>query len=67
MSYGEIAMGEPQDANRQPTDMHSVSINEERELQYWARELGMSEDDLKRAVQEVGNVTTKLRAYRPPH
>lgn len=63
----EIAMGEPRDANRQPTDMHNVSINEEWELQYWARELGMSEDDLKRAVQEVGNVTNRLRDYRPPH
>ncbi|KGK58463.1 MULTISPECIES: DUF3606 domain-containing protein [Xanthomonas] len=60
-------MGEPQDANRQPTDMHTVSISEEWELQYWARELGMSEDDLKKAVQEIGNVTTKLRDYRPPH
>ncbi|KHL58443.1 MULTISPECIES: DUF3606 domain-containing protein [Xanthomonas] len=60
-------MGEPQDANRQPTDMHTVSISEEWELQYWARELGMSEDDLKKAVQEIGNVTTQLRDYRPPH
>ncbi|MGV7196484.1 DUF3606 domain-containing protein [Xanthomonas axonopodis] len=60
-------MGEPQDANRQPTDMHTVSISEEWELQYWARELGMSEDDLKKAVQEIGNVTTQLRDYRPSH
>ena len=55
------------DANRKPTDMEHVSISEERELQYWARELGMSEDDLRAAVEEVGNVTTKLRDYRPPH
>jgi len=27
----------------------------------------MSEDDLRAAVEEVGNVTTKLRDYRPPH
>ncbi|MCC5064302.1 DUF3606 domain-containing protein [Xanthomonas campestris] len=55
------------DTNRKPTDMEHVSISEEWELQYWARELGMSEDDLRAAVEEVGNVTTKLRAYRPPH
>ncbi|RFF45315.1 DUF3606 domain-containing protein [Xanthomonas campestris] len=55
------------DANRKPTDMEHVSISEEWELQYWARELGMPEDDLRAAVEEVGNVTTKLRDYRPPH
>ena len=55
------------DANRKPTDMEHVSISEEWELQYWARELGMSEDDLRAAVEEVGNVTTKLRDYRPLH
>ncbi|KIQ28163.1 hypothetical protein FHY30_001235 [Xanthomonas arboricola] len=55
------------DANRKPTNMEHVSISEEWELQYWARELGMSEDDLRAAVEEVGNVTTKLRDYRPPH
>ncbi|MCC3255633.1 DUF3606 domain-containing protein [Xanthomonas campestris] len=55
------------DANRKPTDMEHVSISEEWELQYWALELGMSEDDLRAAVEEVGNVTTKLRDYRPPH
>ncbi|WP_407366960.1 DUF3606 domain-containing protein [Xanthomonas campestris] len=55
------------DANRKPTDMEHVSISEEWEPQYWARELGMSEDDLRAAVEEVGNVTTKLRDYRPPH
>ncbi|MCC8485068.1 DUF3606 domain-containing protein [Xanthomonas campestris pv. raphani] len=55
------------DANRKPTDMEHVSISEEWELQYWARELGMSEDDLRAAVEEVGNVTTQLRDYRPPH
>ena len=55
------------DANRKPTDMEHVIISEEWELQYWARELGMSEDDLRAAVEEVGNVTTKLRDYRPPH
>ncbi|MEA0638142.1 DUF3606 domain-containing protein [Xanthomonas campestris pv. campestris] len=55
------------DANRKPTDMEHVSISEEWELQYWARELGMSEDDLRAAVEEVGNVTTKLRDYQPPH
>ena len=38
------------DANRKPTDMEHVSISEEWELQYWARELGMSEDDLRAAV-----------------
>ncbi|HEY0333729.1 MAG TPA: DUF3606 domain-containing protein [Stenotrophomonas sp.] len=57
----------PNDHERQPGDMANVNINEEWELRWWARELNLSEDQLRTAVQEVGNATTKLRQYRPPH
>ncbi|HYG06085.1 MAG TPA: DUF3606 domain-containing protein [Stenotrophomonas sp.] len=52
---------------RRPQDMANVNIIEEWELRWWARELGLSEDQLKEAVREVGTATTKLREYRPPH
>ena len=55
------------DDERRPVDVANVNITEEWELRWWARELGLSEDQLKAAVQEVGTATTKLRQYRPPH
>lgn len=50
-----------------PKDMANVNINEEWELRWWARELNLSEDQLKQAVHEVGTATTRLRDYKPPN
>ncbi|WP_429002597.1 DUF3606 domain-containing protein [Xanthomonas fragariae] len=47
--------------------MHKVRINQEWDLQLWARELPICADDLNKAVQEMGNATTTLRDDRPPH
>ena len=55
-----------QDQDRRPQDLANVNITEEWELRWWARELGLGEDQLKQAVHEVGTATTKLREYRPP-
>ncbi|MBN6150842.1 DUF3606 domain-containing protein [Xanthomonas sp. AmX2] len=61
-------MSKPENTDdRVPSDLANVNINEEWELRWWARELGMSEDNLRAAVTEVGTATTKLREYRPPH
>lgn len=61
-------MSKPENTDdRAPSDLANVNINEEWELRWWARELGMSEDNLRAAVDEVGTATTKLREYRPPH
>ncbi len=59
-------MTTPQD-ERRPQDMANVNINEEWELRWWARELKLSESQLKEAVREVGTATTKLRDYKPPN
>ncbi|KRG46721.1 hypothetical protein ARC20_04585 [Stenotrophomonas panacihumi] len=59
-------MNTPAD-DRRPQDMANVNINEEWELRWWARELGLSESQLKEAVREVGTTTTKLRDYKPPN
>ncbi|MFA0923444.1 DUF3606 domain-containing protein [Xanthomonas fragariae] len=47
--------------------MHKVRINQEWDLQLWARELPICADDLNKAVQEMGNATIALCGYRPPH
>lgn len=57
----------PNDDERRPGDMANVNINEEWELRWWARELDLTEDQLRAAVKEVGTATTRLRQYRPPH
>ncbi|MDG2524984.1 DUF3606 domain-containing protein [Stenotrophomonas sp. HITSZ_GD] len=56
-----------QQDDRRPKDMANVNINEEWELRWWARELSLSQDQLKQAVREVGTATTKLRDYKPPN
>lgn len=53
--------------DRRPKDMANVNINEEWELRWWARELSLSQDQLRQAVREVGTATTKLREYKPPN
>ncbi|OUL25918.1 DUF3606 domain-containing protein [Nostoc sp. RF31YmG] len=53
--------------DRRPQDMANVNIREEWELRWWARELNLSQDQLKQAVREVGTATTKLREYKPPN
>ncbi len=59
-------MNTPAD-DRRPKDMANVNINEEWELRWWARELQLSEDQLRQAVREVGTATTQLRDYKPPN
>lgn len=54
------------DHRGRPLDPERVDVNDEWELRHWATELGLSEDQLRAAVQEVGNLTTRLRRYVPP-
>ncbi len=49
-----------------PKDPDRININEEWELCYWAEQLGLEKDQLKRAVEEVGVLTKDLRKYKPP-
>ncbi|SEL65893.1 Protein of unknown function [Roseateles sp. YR242] len=49
-------------------DHHRVSINEDYELRYWGERFGVSNELLKRAVDEVGTSAQRveqwLQAYR---
>jgi hypothetical protein len=37
-----------------PQDRSRINVNERYELDYWSKKFGVSEDDLKRAVDKVG-------------
>ena len=39
---------------KQPQDPQKINVNEPWELTYWTKELGVSEDELKAAVEAVG-------------
>jgi hypothetical protein len=47
---------------RAPQDKRFISLQEEHEVQYWTRELGVSIDQLKVLVAQHGNSADKVRA-----
>ena len=55
------------DSRGRPRDPERVDVNDEWELRYWARELGLTEDQLRTAVRELGDLVTRLRQSTPPH
>jgi hypothetical protein len=50
-----------------PQDSNRVNVNEDYELQYWSEKFGVSREQLKSAVQQVGpiasDVVTHLRGH----
>lgn len=40
--------------NRGPQDRSRINVNEDHELRYWSKELGVSESRLKEAVKAAG-------------
>ncbi|CUI77615.1 DUF3606 domain-containing protein [Achromobacter sp. NPDC008082] len=40
--------------NRGPQDRARINVNEDHELRYWTKQLGVSELQLKEAVKAVG-------------
>lgn len=40
--------------NRGPQDRARINVNEDHELRYWTKELGVSEQQLKEAVKAAG-------------
>jgi hypothetical protein len=41
--------------NRGPRDRSKINLNEEWELRYWTKELGVDEAGLREAVQKAGS------------
>jgi hypothetical protein len=40
--------------DRGPQDRSRINVNEEWEVRYWLKELGVTEDELRQAVQKAG-------------
>ena len=50
--------------NRQPQDPNRINIREEWEVRYWAMELKVSANELKRLVSVHGNrVSKRAQSY----
>ena len=47
--------------DRGPQDRSRISVSEEWELRYWTKELGVSEEQLREAVQKVGPSAEAVR------
>jgi hypothetical protein len=51
--------------NRGPADRTRVNVNEDYEARYWANKWGVSEDELRAAVERVGVMASDVeRALR---
>ena len=49
------------DKNKTGHDSNFINVNEEYEVEYWTKELGISKQQLMDAVQQVG---TSIKAVR---
>ena len=48
--------------NRGPADAQRINVNEDYEVTYWTRALGVSEAQLRAAVSRVGVMADDVRA-----
>lgn len=48
--------------NRGPVSRTHINVSEGFELRYWAKDLGVSLDQVKSAVRKVGSETDLVRA-----
>jgi hypothetical protein len=42
-------------------DRSKINMNEDYEVKYWAKELGVTRDELQRLVDKVGNSAAAVR------
>ena len=47
--------------NRGPADRARINVNEDHEVRYWTRELGVSEEKLRQVVAKVGVMASDVR------
>jgi hypothetical protein len=48
---------------RGPPDRDRIAVSDPNELRHWSKSLGVSEEKLKEAVQQVGTSADKVREY----
>jgi hypothetical protein len=49
--------------NRSEPDRSRISLSQDHEVQYWTRELGVSEWELRNAVDRAGNSPDEVRRF----
>ena len=49
--------------DRGPQDRSRINMTEDWEVSYWTKELGCSQDELRKAVGEVGSSAEAVRTY----
>ena len=48
--------------NRGPQDRQRINVNEDYEVRWWTKELGVSEEQLRAAVAQAGVMADAVRA-----
>lgn len=48
---------------RAPQDRTQINVNQDYELRYWTKALGVTADQLKQAVKAVGTSAAKVRQH----
>ena len=51
--------------NRDQPDRSKIDISQEHEVQYWTKRLGVSREELQRAIEKVGDSATAVRRELP--
>ena len=54
-------------SNRGPADRVRINVNEDYEVAYWSKELGVSSDRLKELVAKHGVMATDVRKALGKH
>lgn len=49
--------------NRGQPDRNLINMNEDYEVKYWSKHLGVSRDELHKAVEKVGNSAAAVRKH----
>ena len=44
-------------------DDQRINVEQDHELNYWSNELGVSRDELRRAVQQAGSMVKDVRRH----
>jgi uncharacterized protein DUF3606 len=50
-------------SKRGEQDRDRISLNQEHEVRYWTKQLGITREQLYRAVDSVGNEAAKVREH----
>jgi hypothetical protein len=58
----ESAMADDK-SKRAPQDASKINVNEPYELEYWTKHLGVSAEELKKAVKEAGTGAAAVRKH----